>query len=135
MLVSPDGRVLFTEKELACKETGRIELADGFGDDLLELRLTSGIIMPLTSCCRSALHNRAVGGHPHSLHIWDNNPRWGRIGTCAVDSVMPNAIDRAILIEAALDLGWSVGINFARNFLHFDRRTKYLGLERVLFSY
>jgi len=121
----------FTDEELSCPLTGEIRLADGFGAWLDALRDDCGFAMPLTSCCRSMAHNRAINGHVRSLHMFDNS--YHETDTCAVDVGMSNGIRRAALISKALARGASVGV--ASSFIHIDRRTEYTGLPQVVFHY
>ena len=78
------GRVLFSTSELACPQTGEVHLADGFAKLLQVLRLDYGHPMKVGSCCRSASHNVAIGGHPNSLHVFDN-PNRALKGAAAID--------------------------------------------------
>lgn len=123
-----NGRTYFSESELRCKGTGKLILADGFADGLLELRLTLGKPMIITSACRSVEHNTAVGGAANSYHICDDS----RGGTLAIDVRCNNGRDRLELVRLAIELGWSVGVN--KNFIHLDMRSL-LGIEPLLFTY
>ena len=126
------GRVLFARAELACRASGGLRLHPGFADRLAELRLAYGRPMVVTSCCRSAAHNRAVGGHPRSLHVYDDSHH-GAAGCLAIDvrrAAVP-AHDIELVIRA-LRSGWSVGQ--AKTFIHLDRRVD-LGLPQRTFGY
>jgi len=132
-ILSPvTGQVLFSHEELMCPETQVVKLAPAFARDLMLLRLSFGRPMIVTSCCRSAAHNAAVGGHPRSLHVYDR-PAHPTGGTCAIDVRQGDGPYNAELIARALEAGWSVGIK-GRVFFHLDRR-RYVGLARVLFGY
>jgi len=134
-ILAPDGTVLFSERELACTMTHKIRLHDGFAEKLRELRLAYGKPMKVTSCCRSAEHNRMVGGAANSLHIWDQPAYEGQTGTLAIDIACPDASERWELAHLAMSLQWSVGVpQKGRNFIHLDQRAA-LGLPRVLFGY
>jgi len=133
-LKGPDGKVLFTHAELACKHCGNGILAPGFGDALVRLRTAFGQTMQINSACRCAFHNGNVGGHPKSLHVYDK-PQHGTGGTCAVDVAMPDGRYGWLLLQTAMRLGWAVGINFKRNFIHLDRRMDYGIGTATLFSY
>lgn len=123
----------FQHVELACNcGCDQAALAPGFGDSLEALRNAFGKPMPVNSCCRCRRHNNSIGGHVRSLHLMDN-PYHETGGTCAIDIAMVDAADRARLIEVALRNGWSVGV--ASNFIHLDRRTRYIGLAKVVFHY
>lgn len=134
-LYGPDGRALFTHKELACRHCGKVKLAPGFGEELVATRLEFGRGMIVTSCCRCEFHNRAVGGHPSSLHVFDK-PAHPTGGTCAIDVAYLGGAYAHELMKVALKRGWCVGINFDARFIHLDRRTDY-GVAAVptIFSY
>lgn len=125
------GAVLFSHKELACKQSGVVQLADGFMAKLVMLRLAFGRPMFVTSCCRSALHNRNVGGHPKSLHVLEGNH--GLNGTAAIDIRVRDGVEARSLVKLALQEGWSVGVPSA-GFIHLDRRDL-AGLPSAIFGY
>ena len=108
-------KAFFTHTELCDPETRTGRLAPGFADHLAMLRLYYARPMIVNSCCRSRAYSRRIGGHPRSLHVWDN-PWHPTGGTCAIDiaSVDPK------LTELALRYGWSVGVY--AGFTHLDRR-------------
>ncbi|MBX3488853.1 hypothetical protein [Parvibaculum sp.] len=139
-LTAPDGRVLFTRSELACRGTGMLRLAPGFGDHLIALRLAFGQPMTPTSCCRAKSHNDkparegGAGGHPQSLHVCDQ-PFHPTGGCAAIDIAMRDGVYALKLVGTAERLGWAVGINFARNFIHLDRRADFGIGDPRLFSY
>ena len=87
--------------------------------------------MRVNSCCRSRDHNKAVGGHPNSLHMYDAPSR--PEGAAAIDVAFANGADKMELAVLAWDSGWSIG--FARTFLHLDRRTEVLGRDKTIFTY
>ncbi len=122
----------FTADELKCKGSGIVSLAEGFGAKLDALREAYGLPMTINSACRSFKHNKAIGGHHNSAHIYDHPERSFR-GTYAVDIHCVDATLRAHLAKTALNLGWSVGIN--KTFLHLDRRTDYTKLPQAIFLY
>lgn len=124
-----NGRTYFSESELRCKGTGKLILADGFADGLLELRLKWDKPMTVTSACRGIEHNDKVGGAANSFHICDDS----RGGTLAIDIVSLDANERIKLVQLAFDLGWSVGIP-NRGFVHLDLRTL-RGEPAVIFGY
>ena len=128
---SDPGRVLFSHSELACQKSGQAILADGFADKLAMLRVAFGQPMTVNSCCRSAEHNRDIGGHPRSLHVYDENPR-GRSGCVAIDIRTSDTVYARRLVEAALREGWSVGVS--KTFVHLDRRD-FAGLPAGVFGY
>lgn len=135
MIRSPEGKILFTERELQCKGSGGMRFAPGFLDHLKELRIRFNRPMNPTSVCRSKLHNAAVGGHPRSLHVYDY-PHWPTQGCCAIDIFVGSNIDyKNELIDLAWSLRWSVGI--ANTFVHLDRRIDIVGhtFKQTRFSY
>jgi len=132
-LLGPDGRVLFAHHELACPATGKVVLAPRFADWLIELRLMFASPMVVTSCCRSAAHNRAIGGHRRSLHVYDE-PYHPTGGTAAIDIAISDGVYAWMLAKTAMALGWSVGIS-ARAFMHLDRRSRYTDLPPAHFAY
>lgn len=133
-LRGPDGRVLFSEAELRCKGSGMLILAQGFGEALVKLRLALGQPMTVNSACRSAAHNRRVGGHERSLHVCDK-PHWPTGGCCAIDIAMRDGSYNLRLLGLAERQGWAVGINFAKKFIHIDRRADFLIGQPSLFPY
>ena len=131
--MSPEYHIpYFTRKELACKATGGLLLADGFAENLVTLRDKYAKPMIVTSCCRSRAYNKEVGGNPNSFHIFDH-PRHGFLGTCAIDIAVTDLRHRGHLMSLAWSLGWSIG--FHKNFLHLDRRSDYTGLKQTVFVY
>lgn len=127
--ITHNGRTYFSETELKCKNSGKLILADGFAEKLLELRLKWDKPMVITSACRSVEHNAAVGGAANSQHICDDS----RGGCMAVDIVSLDANERIKLVQLAFELGWSVGIS-NRGFVHLDMRTL-RGEVPVIFGY
>lgn len=124
--------ILFSHEELQCRATGVVRLAPGFAHKLAVLRMTFGKPMIVTSCCRSAEHNRRVGGHPRSLHVYDE-PAHPTSGTCAIDIRNQGSGYTVLLIRTALDMGWSVGVP-SGGFIHLDRRD-IVGLPQAVFGY
>lgn len=122
----------FTEAELRCPVTRKVVLAPGFGEKLVALREAWGRPMKVNSCCRCEQHNKFIGGHAHSLHVYDK-PYHPTGGTAAIDISIPLAQDKAELAYLALGRGWSVGV--ARTFLHLDRRVDYTALPQALYNY
>ncbi|WP_420828256.1 D-Ala-D-Ala carboxypeptidase family metallohydrolase [Ectothiorhodospira shaposhnikovii] len=128
------GKTLFTEDELRCKGSGLLILAPGFDLELLKLRVAFDMPMSVNSCCRSESHNRAVGGHPRSLHVCDK-PYWPTGGCCSIDVGTRHRGEgyRQKLIKLAESLNWSVGIH--PHFIHLDRRVDYTSRPRATFPY
>ena len=132
-MIEINGRVVFTEAELRCKGTGQLRLAPSFADKLREIREAMGEAMVVNSCCRAPSHNRAVGGHPRSLHLTEGGRETQ--GCCAIDigtrGQRPEY--RAKLVRLALERGWSVGVH--SGFIHLDLRTDLAGLQQNVFNY
>ena len=131
-ILSPDGDVLFSHDELACRLTGKVLLHPGFADALRELRLSFDRPMNVTSCCRSADHNKNVKGHPRSLHVFGLPATNGAEGTLAIDIARQDGSYAWQLLFEAQRQGWSVGV--ARTFIHLDRRDL-VGLAPAAFGY
>jgi len=126
-----DDIVLFTEAELRCKATKKTVLLAGFADKLAYLRVRFATPMKVNSCCRSLSHNKDIGGHLRSLHIYDSE-RHGVTGCLAIDIHIPNAQYASDLIGVAHSEGWSLGV--AKTFIHLDRRDM-VGLPQAAFGY
>ncbi len=122
----------FSFKELACRDTHAVKLADGFGDKLVLLRTVFARPMVINSACRSSAYNAKLGGHSRSLHVYDN-PVHPTGGCCAVDIRCPDGTLKGVLIRCAWELGWSVGVH--KTFVHLDRRTDYTALPQMFFTY
>ena len=134
-----NGKTLFSVKEQSCncdkcspKNAGK--LATGFGDDLIALRVAFNEPMALSSCCRCKNHNKAEGGHPRSLHVYDA-PEWPTGGSCAVDvrTVGKPQSYRDKLVELAWSKGWAIGL--ANSFIHIDQRKRVLGFPQIIYTY
>jgi hypothetical protein len=102
----------FSEDELKCQGSGELNLAPGFLGMLTWLRIIMDEPMIVTSACRSPEHNRAIGGHPKSLHLTQNDRSIN--GTMAVDIAVDRTTDVGEryfddLTDTARHLGWSVG--------------------------
>jgi hypothetical protein len=122
----------FSQNEMRCKGTGILIVSDQFMDALQTLREEFSRPMHLTSACRSAEHNKSVGGHPRSLHICDEPSRKEQQGCLAVDVAVVDGSYRGHLVATAWELGWSVGWN--KTFVHLDRRD-FVGLKQSTFDY
>lgn len=111
----------FTRSELACKGTGIIRMDIRFAAALPALRLAHGGPLGPSSVCRTPDHNKAVGGHPRSLHLTEN-PKWPTNGTMAADIrwLGWSSDDQLDFAGLAWDMGWSVGLH--DSFCHIDRR-------------
>ena len=123
---------LFTFDELACPKTQAHYFTMAFKTRLVELREKFGKPMFITSGSRSFEHNKNIGGHPRSLHVYDHPARDNQVGALAVDVRSNGAQYNYFLIKLALELGWSVGV--AKTFIHIDRRDL-IGLPQSVFGY
>lgn len=121
------GAVLFSASELGSKDDGTIRLAEGFADQLRDLRLQFGKPMRVNSCCRTPAHNDAVGGSRGSYHLTEGN---ASDGTCAIDIHAYDAKYVHRLLRVALSLGWSAGVY--STFVHLDRRADF-GSKPIVF--
>ena len=90
--------------------------------------------MNVTSGARCKAHNGTVGGHPKSLHIFDDPQHPGQDGALALDVATVDGAYRGALFALAWQHGWSIGGNGPRKFLHLDRRDL-VGLARTSFDY
>ena len=131
-LTSNGGAVLFTNEELASPDTGEVGFAAGFASRLKDLRQAFGESMIVTSACRSRVYNEQIGGHPRSLHVYDQ-PHHDVSGCAAIDILTTDSAYRARLVATALDFGWSVGVG--NGFVHLDRRDLGVVGPQVLFTY
>ena len=132
----------FKHHELACKKTGKVVLCEegynslgnvkvfypGFGARMDELREAWGKPLIANSVCRSAAHNKEVGGNPRSLHVYDA-PFWPTGGTIAADFAETSDEFR----DLAYKMGFSIG--FGKTFTHCDDRLLVLGFNQVKFNY
>ena len=122
-MISANGRIYFTDKELSCNCCGLQKYVPSFLNDLLALRLAYGKPMPLTCGCRCPSHNKEVGGVSNSYHLTDGNIN-SIGGASAVDVVLPsNSENLHNFIQCAMMMKWSVLIYPKRNFMHIDKRT------------
>ena len=121
----------FSLDELASRDDGSFRLEPGFIDALEILRNSYNHPMIVTSGCRTIEYNAKIGGHPRSLHMI-KNPYW-HTDTCAVDIKRPEGYLLHKLIHDATILCWSIGI--ANTFVHLDRRTQFLNLQPVIYTY
>jgi len=110
----------FTEHELKCKGTGVIKLDDRFAEALPKLREAWGKPLVPTSVCRTPEYNKAIGGHPRSLHLTEN-PVWPTKGTMAADIDWKEWATgkQQEFAELARAMGWRVGLS--NSFIHIDR--------------
>jgi hypothetical protein len=133
MIVSSNlQKVWFTKDELKCPLTGEAHLAPGVAAHLRVLREVFGQPITINSGCRSAEHNKAIKGHPRSLHVYDH-PFHPTGGTAAFDIKRRDAVYDDKLIKTALMLGWTVGV--ANTFIHIDRRTDFIPMPQIVYYY
>jgi hypothetical protein len=135
-MINPLDRVnldYFKHEELMCRATGEVILAPGFGKKLDELRGGCGFPLTINSCCRSAEHNRKIGGHERSLHVHDKpyHPTGGCMAV-DIDTTRLSFDQKMQLLNQAYARGWAIGI--AKTFFHFDRR-KDIGMQPTLYFY
>lgn len=128
----------FTPDEMSCRGTdckcGPAVFHPGFIEGLQYLRTVFHQPMTVTSGARCAEYNKTVGGHPRSLHVWDEPRQPGQKGCMAVDIATPDGSYRGELFTAAWRLGFSIGWGAKRGFLHLDRRSA-LSMPQKSFDY
>lgn len=124
----------FYADEFWCKHCRELNLHPGFIEALQDVRSRLSIPMHPTSGCRCAVYNEDIGGHKRSLHVLDAPQHAGQQGTLAVDIAAVDGTYRGKLFAIAWDLGWSIGWNAKRGFLHLDRRD-WIGLPQTSFDY
>lgn len=123
----------FPESEIACKGTGVIKIDVRFTLPLLALRFMWSEPFTISSLCRTPHHNRAVGGHPNSLHLTENH-KYKNNGSMAADVKWRHwSEDKKLrFAKLAWSLGLSVGLH--DGFCHVDMRTA-VGKEQGSFLY
>lgn len=123
----------FEREELACKGTGVVKLSKEFASMLPALRCLWGKPLVLNSVCRSPEHNKAVGGHPNSMHLTENH-KYELGGTSAADVRWYDwsVEDKLKFARLAFSLGFSVGLH--NSFCHVDWREA-AGLTQACFLY
>jgi hypothetical protein len=123
----------FTEKELACKCCGLVQMDLRFAAMLPVLRQRWGKPVTVNSACRCPEHNAAVGGHPTSMHL-TQNPKWSTTGTAAVDIAWRNwaTMEKLTFARMAHDLEFRVGLH--NGFIHLDMG-RLLGINPRPFLY
>ena len=124
----------FTRLELACTHCGEAKFHPGFLDALEALRVELGMKMKVSGPARCKAHNAAVGGHPKSLHIFDEPQHPGQEGTLGLDVAAADGAYRGKLFSLAWKHGFSIGWNAKKKFLHIDRRDL-IGLPQTSFDY
>ncbi|MCC8371941.1 MAG: D-Ala-D-Ala carboxypeptidase family metallohydrolase [Rickettsia endosymbiont of Pseudomimeciton antennatum] len=87
-------------QELACKQTGKIVLATGFAEKLVNLRKIFNKPMSVSSGCRSREYNKKINGAENSFHIYDYSHHSGS-GCCAVDVLTLDKTIKGDLIATA----------------------------------
>ena len=124
----------FTPMEMACRGTGRLIVPMQFMDRLQALRSALGAPMHVTSGCRTLEHNENIGGATRSFHVCDDPMDRGQDGCLAVDIAATEGSYRGQLFVFAWGLGFSVGWNAERGFLHLDQRVL-LEWKQTTFDY
>jgi len=123
----------FARWELWCPLTKEIRLDPAFAVKLPALRFEWNGPLTLNSCCRSPEHNKAVRGHPRSLHM-TKNPVHDTQGCMAADVAWHDwSLDnRLAFAERAWEAGFSLGLN--ASFCHIDLRV-HANLDQTVFTY
>lgn len=129
----------FTPYEMACRSTGRLVVSSVFMDPLQEVRTRLDRAMHVTSGGRTMqyqkeLVERGFSTATKSFHICDDELGRGQIGTFAVDIAAVEGLYRGDLFAYAWDMGFSIGWNAKRSFLHLDQRS-FLGFQQTTFDY
>lgn len=124
----------FSKAELVCTHCGEGRFHPGFLLSLEALRVDLGLPMKITGPSRCKAHNAAVGGHPKSLHIFDEPQHVGQQGALGLDVEASDGAYRGKLFSMAWKHGFSIGWNAKRKFLHLDRRDL-IGLPATTFDY
>lgn len=75
-----------------------------------DLRREFGVPLTITSACRCAAHNKAVGGKPYSWHLKG----------LAFDVHCPDGVFMRRLVQIALRRGFAIGVG--EGFVHLDCR-------------
>lgn len=122
----------FTLSELGA--TSEDDFHPGFLQSFDDLRHHINSSFYVTSCARSRVHNSKVGGTNKSFHIFDEPQHKGLKGCMAADVAMKTPSFRVEVVKTALLMGWSVGLNFKKQFIHLDRRGD-VGQKQTIFSY
>lgn len=122
----------FTLQELGAHDWNQFH--PEFINHLNDLRHVLAFPLHITSGARSKEHNEKVGGSARSLHVWDDPFYPAQKGCMAVDVAIANPTLKPEIVKTALILGWSVGINDKKRFVHIDRRVD-IGLPQAVFSY
>lgn len=125
-------RILFSHKELADKERNYIRIPQVVRNLLRDTREFFRRPIILNSACRSKEYNESIGGHPRSLHVYDQ-PYWPTCGCIAFDIARQDDEYDADLIMTFWRFGWSVGVS--GSFIHVDARTVVLGMEQKFWYY
>lgn len=124
----------FTPMEMACRGTGRLIVPVDFMENLQSLRDLLGEPMHITSGCRTLEHNENIGGAKRSFHVCDDPMDRGQDGCLAVDIAATEGSYRGKLFVLAWNMGFSIGWNAKRGFLHLDRRVD-VGWKQTTFDY
>lgn len=126
----------FTPSELECLCCGFIQIDEHFAAALVGFRERVGRPIVPNSVCRCPEHNKAVGGHPRSLHLTEN-PEHDTDGAAAIDVSWRGwpAAMKLSFAQSALDYGFSLGLH--DGFLHLDWRSQLprVELPQTIFTY
>ena len=129
----------FTPMEIACRGTGTLIIPVDFMNQLQIIRDHLKQPMHVMSGCRTVQYNKGLelrGYKPAktSFHICDSDLGRGQDGCLAVDIATTEGSYRGRLFELAWSLGFSIGWNAKRGFLHLDRRVD-VGWKQSTFDY
>jgi len=125
----------FSDSELRCRHCHVLKLDLVFAALLVALRVAWGEALTPTSVCRCAEHNKAIGGHPTSMHLVEN-PKHPTDGCAAVDVFwrLWNANQQLRFARLAYKMGFSVGLHVG--FVHLDvRSAAHIGLPKTIYTY
>ncbi len=132
LTVKVNGEIKFLHYELADRVTGKGIIPQSTLDRLAELRIALDMPMIINSACRTKERNVEIGGHPRSLHVYDN-PHHPTGGCIAFDIRTQDLEYNKKFLEVAFNLGWTVGI--ANGFFHIDDRHEILGMNKITWKY
>lgn len=132
----------FGRHELAAPD-GSFKLAPGFAQKLYDLREACAFPFVINQSgvhfyrgCRTykdiaIMKSMGLPVADNSFHLIGNR-KYGT-DTCAVDIGVKNNVDKAKLVKAALNMGWSV--RAGKGFIHVDRRSDYTNLPQDFDDY
>ena len=141
--LNPDGTYVeaphFRPVEMMCPTSGQARFQPGFLALLESLRVLCDVPFQINSACRSNEHNewllsRGYPASPNSWHLMGKQLGDGsRSDTIAVDVACTDSHLRHIIVQVALDRGWTVGV--AKTFLHLDARYQLFHDDPICYVY